>query len=378
MHKIYFGEDPPYKFSKSLFLAGPSIRKEQEGTSWRKEALRILSDIGYNGVVYLPENRNGKLEPNHDDNWETRALETCDCIVMWLPCQMDTLPCLTSRLEYGRFADSRRLVLGIPEDAEQMSFIRHDAHKLKLPISETLTQTLVRALEFIGDGAERSLAERCIPLIIWNTPQWKSYYKNLLDTGNRLESAKVLYNIGSNDEIGITLIRPSIYIAAEDRIKDVETVIARADTTATCLWKETDDQDIEIVLVEEFRSACRNKAGMIFELPGGACDGDENAQEGAHREVLEETKLDMDMERLKYIGARQTYGTLLSHQAHLFSYHLNDEEMKWIKNHQEVARGVKSEGEKTFAKVVKLSDVKSGGIVDWATLGQISVAAGRV
>lgn len=378
MHKVYQNETPPYKFSQSLFLAGGSIREGQEGMSWRKEALRILDDVGYKGVVYLPENREGRLEEHQDTNWEQNCLDTSDVILMWLPAN-DTLPCYGSRVEYGRYATTGRLVLGYPEDAQGLSYIHHDSQKLHIPLSHSLTHTIQDAMDLLGDGVERSLGERCIPLQVWKTHQFQSWYKNLLKSHNRLESAKVLYNISSEGEIGITLFRPCVYIAEEDRVKDEETVIARSDTVSVCLWKEVEEsEDTEIVLVKEFRAPANNKSGYVYELPGGACENDEDAQEAAIREVLEEVGLDLEEERLKYVGSRQVYATLLAHKAHLFAYHLNEEELEKVKSQKGIAKGVKKEGEKCWTEIVRLSHIRSGNIVDWNNLGQISVAAGRL
>ena len=380
MHLVYQNETPPHKFSKSLFLAGPTLRKGQEGTSWRKEAIAILNDMGFDdGVVYLPENRQGHLDEAHESHWEEDMLSSCDCILFWLPCNMESLPCLSSRVEWGRYATSNRAVLGIPEDAEKMAYIRHDAQQHQIPIASTLAQTLRSALDMIGEGAERSMAERCVPLYIWKTPQFQLWYRSLLKASNRLEGLQVITTIGGTpDKPGIVIVRPKIYVAQEDRFKDEEVVISRTDLVSVCLWKETDEQDIEIVLIREVRSPVRNKVGYIYELPGGGAENEEEVKDAAIREIQEEVGLDLDEERLKLIGDRQVYGTLLSHRAHLFSYHLNDEEMQKVKSREGVSMGVKSEGEKTFVEVVGLSDIKGGGIVDWQSLGQICVAAGVI
>jgi hypothetical protein len=39
---------------KSIFLAGPTPRTPGI-ISWRKEACEILEELGFNGIVYVPE-----------------------------------------------------------------------------------------------------------------------------------------------------------------------------------------------------------------------------------------------------------------------------------------------------------------------------------
>ena len=39
----------------SIFLAGPTRRGSCYEQSWRKEAVDILDELGYHGVVYVPE-----------------------------------------------------------------------------------------------------------------------------------------------------------------------------------------------------------------------------------------------------------------------------------------------------------------------------------
>ena len=41
MEVVYAGEEMPEKFSKSIFLAGPTPRNPEEQESWRPDALEI-------------------------------------------------------------------------------------------------------------------------------------------------------------------------------------------------------------------------------------------------------------------------------------------------------------------------------------------------
>ena len=91
MDIIYTGEDMPDTITKSIFLAGPSLRpgQEKEMSSWRNDALEILRDKGFDGVIFCPENRDGKFgkDFDYDDQieWEEKYLNVADCIVFWVP-----------------------------------------------------------------------------------------------------------------------------------------------------------------------------------------------------------------------------------------------------------------------------------------------------
>ena len=66
MQIVYTHEEAPLTFNKSIFLAGPSLRPGQEMKSWREEAVKFLEEKGYDGVVFLPENRDGVLHDEFD------------------------------------------------------------------------------------------------------------------------------------------------------------------------------------------------------------------------------------------------------------------------------------------------------------------------
>lgn len=385
MQPVYYGEHAPYKYSKSIFLAGPSLRSGQEGVSWRKDALQILEHMGYDGVVFIPENRQGRLDEHHDYDqtvkWEETHLEMADVILFWVPRKMDTLPALTTNIEFGRYESSGKVILGYPEDAERMHYLHTYAKKLNIPISHTLTHTIQATLDKLGEGAERSLGERFIPLSIWKTKTFQQWYRNLLKAGNRLETAKVLFNFRpkNKDFTFLWIVHPVVYIASEDRFKSNEMVIARTDISSVCLyWKPEDDQDeedIKVILIKEFRSPVSNTDGFIHELVGGSSfDQSETPMEVAIKEVQEETGLALDGERLKPVASRQVYGTLLAHHVHLFAYRLDDKELKWLRSQKGVVHGNIEDSEQTLIEVVPYRELCHSDLVDWATLGQVSAA----
>lgn len=384
MQIVYALEDMPYKFSKSLFLAGPTPRSP-EVPSWRKDALDILRDIGFdNGIVIVPEPRDQHWHKDHDKQveWEQKHLAICDCILFWIPRDLETLPGYSTNLEWGHHHNSGRVVLGYPsEDTPKMDYIKYDAEKYHIPISHTLTETIHSALELIGEGAERCLGERYVPIQLWRTSLFQNWYRSQLAAGHRLEKLKVEYNVLVDGKPVISMFRPTVYLPKEDKFKDDEVVVSRFDITSLCLWKEIENDpnnDVEVVLVKEFRSPVKNTSGLVHELPGGAVDHGEVPRDAIVRETLEEIGLDLDEDRLRYIGQRQMSATLLSHSSYLYSYHLNNEELQWLKVHQDVAFGKKNEGEQTFIEVVKLSQLNNNDWIDFTTLGMIMSAISKV
>lgn len=76
MHVVYAKQAPPDTWIHAIFLAGPTPR-DPETPSWRPEALKILEDMGYNGVVFVPEQDDGEWRGSYIDQveWEEMGLE---------------------------------------------------------------------------------------------------------------------------------------------------------------------------------------------------------------------------------------------------------------------------------------------------------------
>ncbi len=115
----------------SIFLAGPTPRVKGV-KSWRKEALKFLRKAGFQGVVYVPEYSTGKpLEEysssmtnfNKQVEWEEAALKAAGAILFWIPRKMDTMPALTTNVEFGMHYKEKRAFLGHPSDAVHMDYM---------------------------------------------------------------------------------------------------------------------------------------------------------------------------------------------------------------------------------------------------------------
>jgi 8-oxo-dGTP pyrophosphatase MutT (NUDIX family) len=388
MQVIFTDSEMPQSFSKSLFLAGPSSRNKEEVPSWRPDAIKLLDDMGYNGVIFVPEGSDGGFKLDYDDQvgWEEKYLNACDCILFWIPRDLSPdskghpkMAALTTNVEFGAWADSGKVVLGAPEEAEKVSYLKHYAEEYNVPISDTLTDTLRSAMDKLGEGAERSGGERYIPLFIWKLSSFQSWYKAQTGAGNVLETARLLYTFRPRfkDFVFLWVLQVNIYVSSEDRYKSNEVVVSRPDTSSVMLWYHPsgsysifDIPSIEVVLVKEFRSPASTPDGFIHELPSGSAP-DNDYEEAASHELHEETGFYLEPSRLKKVATRQLAGTFSAHKSHLYSAQLTQEEVEWFKSQRDIPHGVEKDTERTFVEIKTIKEILDEKLVDWTTLGMI-------
>lgn len=193
MQIVYTGQSAPETLSKSIFLAGPTPRSERV-KSWRPEALKILEEAGYDGVVFVPEYADEvhMMVETGIIEWEERGLNMADCIAFWVPRNIKGgMPAFTTNIEWGRWENSGKVVLGAPSRASKMNYLKHYAKKLQVPLFNNLIETLKAAVDMVGDGALRTGGEREVPLHIWRTDSFQEWYSAQKQVGNRLDSARV-------------------------------------------------------------------------------------------------------------------------------------------------------------------------------------------
>lgn len=394
MEIVYTGEEMPEKITKSIFLAGPTPRNKEEVESWRPDALRLLEDKGFDGVVFVPEGRDGQFKMDYDDQigWEEKYLNIADCIVFWVPRDLELdskdypkMAAFTTNVEFGTWQSSGKIVFGAPPKAPKNGYLKHYAEKYNVPVSETLADTLDDAMEMLGEGAEREGGERYVPLFIWKLDSFQSWYKAQTNAGNRLEEAKLLYNFRPRYKsfVFLWILSVKVYVAEEDRVKDNEFVLTRTDTSAVLLYHNPPEstgsfQEYEVVLVKEFRSPAATEDAFVRELPGGSSyKVGEDPLEVASKEIQEETGLYIEPSRLIKHEKRQLSATFSAHKSHLFSLEISKEEMDWFKSQKGIAHGVEEDTEKTFVEVYTVGELIKNDLVDWTTLGQILNVIGR-
>ncbi|UJR10967.1 hypothetical protein I4U23_015152 [Adineta vaga] len=388
--QLIFADYPvPFEITKSLFLAGPSPR-DIHSLDWRHEALHCLST--FDGTVFIPipehqfhaKNRDERVNAaswTYDNQiaWECECRHVADLIVFWIPRDVKGgMPGFTTNIEFGEDLHSGKIVYGRPDNAEKCRYLDKRMEELQLPIFTSLTDTLQHATTLLGDGAHRKHGEVYVPLFIWKTHQFQSWYSNLKLAGNRLEKAKVLHHVElkPSKHVFSYILWVKIWIEEENRYKENEFVFARRDiSTVVAYYRADDDNDIKIAIVKEFRSPVNNPDGFVYELPGGsaALPTEIDPQVNAQHELEEEVGLVInDLSRFQYLGRRQLAATLSSHQAELYSIELTKEEYECILDNEKNVKtfGVSEDSEKTYVQMISISQLRDS-FLDFSMLGMI-------
>lgn len=376
MELVFTLEDLPKKINKSIFLAGGTSR-HGGNDSWRKEALKYLEEQGFDGVVFIPEARNWlKFNPEYEEQikWEDLCLNAADCILFWIPRDLEKLPCFTTNDEWGYWKSSGKVVLGAPENAEKVNYQKYYANDYNVPFSTSLEETVKNAISFIGEGAERQGGERLVPLFIWKTPSFQQWYKAQTHAGNRLDSAKLLFNFRPKNKqfVFMWILHVSMFIESENRYKTNEFVLARSNISSALLYYPSDNfKDTKVVLIREFRSPASTNDGFIRELPSGSEVLDRDPLLVASEEVEQETGFHLSPERFNFIKDRQLSGTLSSHRSFLYSVQLTEEELMWFEENLNKPNGNEEDSEKTYVEVKTVGELLDSNDLDWSNLGML-------
>jgi ADP-ribose pyrophosphatase YjhB (NUDIX family) len=375
MNIVYAHEEMPLGFSKSIFLAGPTPRKD-DVKSWRDEALTILDKLNYSGVVFVPEPRDGKWSDNYDKQveWEQKYRRASDIIVFWVPRDLKTMPAFTTNVEFGEDYDSYKVVYGRPSDAPKNKYLDTLYKQFyKEEPKETLKETLSQAVSKIGEGAFRVMGERSVPLYIYKSKQFSAWLAEQKNVGNRLADAKVNTSFCIKGNVFSYQLWVKVWIKAENRFKENEFIISRTDiSTVATLYKDKDD--IKVILVKEFRSPVRNDEGYVYELPGGSSfKPTEDILKVAADEVSEETNLKVEPSQIKHIISRQLAATWSTHKSHLFVCWLTKEQFNQAlkSSKSKEVFGNEEDTERTYIEIYSLNDLFKKNLVDWSTLGML-------
>lgn len=383
---VYNLEEPPETITRSLFLAGPTPR-EASVESWRKQALFYLEKLHFDGVVFVPEQRDGGF---HGDKaaqieWEDKCLNMADCIVFWVPRDLETLPGFTTNVEFGRWENSPKIVFGAPKDAPKNSYLQHYVEKHGGYVHDNLISLLDEARVKTQYGEVRTAGERFVPLHIWRTTSFQNWYASLKAAGNTLHSAREewTYRVGENKQIVFFwILYVDVYIASEDRHKTNEVVIARPDISVIVAYAKQGEHlgwgmgSTKVILIREFRSPVNNPDGYVYELPGGssfkAYAPDPLVL--AADELYEETGIRVPSTRIREYGSRQMVATMSAHQAHLFAVRLATYEIEEFENRIKdgLVCGVEEDTERTYPMVTTFGDIMQRQLLDWSMIGMLS------
>ncbi len=140
----------PSVINNSVFLAGPTPRRN-DVPSWRPDAIEALRVAGFTGQVFVPERREGaQFDYVSQVEWEEHHLKFAGCILFWVPRNMDTMPALTTNVEFGMWYDSGKVILGVPEGAVRCSYLTYYAKKTGVPVVTTLPDAARAVIQMLG------------------------------------------------------------------------------------------------------------------------------------------------------------------------------------------------------------------------------------
>jgi 8-oxo-dGTP pyrophosphatase MutT (NUDIX family) len=367
---VHAGEEPPNEWDASVFLAGPTPRSA-DVPSWRPDALAEIQRRDTVGVlvVFVPEPADGSRYPGYDQQveWEQRWLDAADSILFWVPRDMATLPGLTTNVEFGRYESSGRIVLGAPQDAQHVRYLRHHARQNGVPVTSTLAETVDVSLASIGSGVRRSGGERYVPLIAWRAPTFRTWLSAQQGAGNVLSEGRMVWTFRAF----LWAYHPTMRLMAEDRVKDNEVVIGRPDVVSIVAYRSGETAwHNEVVLVREFRLASVAPDAYVRELPGGGVLDGTPLDQGV-REMAEETGMTIAADRFRPHQVRQAVATLLAHRQHVFTVELTADEVAFARENPG-PHGVAADSERTYVEVRTYGEILTNELVDWTTVGMLS------
>lgn len=289
------------------------------------------------------------------------------------------MPAFTTNVEFGEDLHSGKMLYGRPDGAPKMRYLDERATTTGLTVHRTITSLCEAILHATEQPAYRPGGAQDVPLFIWHTSTFQSWYQSQCAANNRLDGAELLSFVKTPfGKVFSFTMQVNIWVASENRHKKNEVIHARSNTVQIVAL-----HDRHTVLVEEFRSPVNNDMGMVWELPGGSSWDDTSPLELAQQELEEETGIRIDdLTRFVPMGSRQLAATFSTHRADVFAIELNATEFAYAQ-HAASQRRVfgeskdKPSGERCTLKVVPLSTLGQHP-VDWSTLGMVLNAVSKM
>ena len=122
--RVNFSDEVVLNGKKSIFLAGPTPREEKVA-SWRVDAVKKLEELGFDGVVFVPEYSTWVPKTNYVDqaNWEREALTEATVILFWIPRSLPDMPGFSTNVEFGYWLHSKKVIYGRPDGAPKTKYL---------------------------------------------------------------------------------------------------------------------------------------------------------------------------------------------------------------------------------------------------------------
>ena len=145
---INYSDQEVIKNKKSIFIAGPTPR-DGNVKSWRTTAYEKLTELGFDGVVYVPEYSTWKPKMDYVDQamWEREALTEATVIMFWIPRTLPDMPAFTTNVEFGYWLHSGKVIYGRPDTASKIKYLdwlyKEDYNKIPINnLDELLKETI--------------------------------------------------------------------------------------------------------------------------------------------------------------------------------------------------------------------------------------------
>lgn len=404
-------EPVPASFSASVFLfcpgRGPGPAQDPADDKGGAEAstlallLEHFGREGFDGVVLSSTgSQPGRTSYEQLATWQDEALRMSDVLLL---CAGSASESAELGELWGAWQRTGRVVVFAPpaSPGTSDSAIVRSALRLRAPVGRSLAEAVHHCMGLLRGGVVRRGGERAVPLMLWRSPSFQSWYRALRRAGHRLDDALVEWTYrsrGGGRPPLLWAMRPRVYIPSERRHKAGEVVIGRTDVSATVLYHRprprsdgapADFRDTVVVLVREFRSAVRNGSGFGLMLPGGsaaqASEREQDPRRTALKEIVEETGLEISPEQLEPVGEpcangqragdRQLMASLSSHHAHLYRAELRDEQLALLRAD---SAGINAHGanpnERCYVTLRSVRELLTSPDLDWSQLGMVLLA----
>lgn len=323
-------------------------------------------------------------------------LAMSDLMVFWIPEDSTGTAFVETMIELGEWYRSGKVLFGCPEQATHLEELRQLVDsRIDTRTFSTLEDTLRNALHRLGDGAPRSGGDRDVSLDLWRVPHFQKW------RGDRpLDSLRVLSMRRVNPDRDYPyscLLRAVRKDIGPDWVQRNHEFLCVPDMVhAIAVHHREPVEESTVLLVRSHESSARTTDGRLrtsLAMRRGISPEGERAS--AVWDLRNRAGILVDETRLHQAGSRQTDGVLTTAHGHLFIYELNDADLQKIRHRIEERRQLQGEAplfaheepdsaidcEESADEFYPVELHRYGDllaptqdIVDWATLGMITVA----